>query len=75
MTRSEIMALMTTGMATVATGVMVVYAGMEGMSAGHILTASVLSAPAGLLIAKTMFPETEPSETGERCDFSTSGRR
>jgi CNT family concentrative nucleoside transporter len=71
MTRSEIMALMTTGMATVATGVMVVYAGMEGMSAGHILTASVLSAPAGLLIAKTMFPETEPSETGESCHFST----
>ena len=69
MTRSEIMALMTTGMATIATGVMVVYAGMPGMSAGHILTASVLSAPAGLLIAKTMFPEVELSETGERHHF------
>lgn len=70
MTQSEIMALMTTGMATIATGVMFVYAGMPGMSAGHILTASVLSAPAGLLIAKTMFPETERSETGERCHFA-----
>ena len=49
MTQSEIMALMTTGFSTIATGVMAVYAGMEGMSAGHILTASVLGAPAGLL--------------------------
>ncbi len=69
MTQSEIMALMTTGMSTIATGVMAVYAGMEGISAGHILTASVLGAPAGLLMAKIMFPETKPSETGERCHF------
>jgi CNT family concentrative nucleoside transporter len=62
MTSSEIMALMTTGMATIASGVMVVYVQM-GVSAGHILTASVLSAPAALLIAKVMFPETQPSET------------
>ncbi len=69
MTQSEVMALMTTGMSTIATGVMAVYAGMEGLSAGHILTASVLGAPAGLLVAKVIFPETEPSETGERCHF------
>jgi len=71
LTQSEMMALMTTGMSTIATGVMAVYAGMEGLSAGHILTASVLGAPAGLLVAKIMFPETEPSETGERCHFET----
>ena len=71
MTQSEVMALMTTGMSTIATGVMAVYAGMEGLSAGHILTASVLGAPAGLLVAKVMFPETKPSETGERCHFET----
>ena len=70
MTQSEIMALMTTGMSTIATGVMAVYAGMEGLSAGHILTASVLGAPAGLMMAKVMFPETEPSETGERSHFT-----
>ena len=70
MTQSEIMALMTTGFSTIATGVMAVYAGMDGMSAGHILTASVLGAPAGLLVSKIMFPETEPSETGERHHFS-----
>jgi len=71
MTQSEMMALMATGMSTIATGVMAVYAGMEGLSAGHILTASVLGAPAGLLVSKVMFPETEPSETGERCHFDT----
>ncbi len=64
MTPSEIMALMTAGMATIATGVMVVYGGSDvGMDAGHILTASVLSAPAALLVSKIMYPETEESET------------
>lgn len=62
MTRSELMALMITGMSTIASGVLVVYAQM-GVSAGHLLTASVLSAPAGLIIAKIMLPETAPSET------------
>ena len=62
MTASEIMALMTAGMATIATGVMVVYPTL-GMDAGHILTASVLSAPAALLVSKVMFPEVEHSET------------
>ncbi len=69
MTQSEIVALMTTGFSTIATGVMAVYAGMKGINAGHILTASVLGAPAGLLTAKVVFPETRPSETGERCHF------
>jgi len=62
MTRSEIMALMTGGMATIAGGVLAAYVGF-GVSAGHLLTASVMSAPAALLIAKIMLPETEPSET------------
>lgn len=62
MTRSEIMALMATGMATIASGVMAVYASL-GIDGGHLLTASVLSAPAGLLVAKIMLPETEESPT------------
>lgn len=70
MTMSELMALMVTGFSTIATGVMVVYAGLPSMDAGHILTASVLGAPAGLLMAKVMFPETEKSETGERHHFA-----
>jgi concentrative nucleoside transporter, CNT family len=69
MTQSEIVALMTTGFSTIATGVMAVYGHMGGIDAGHILTASVLGAPAGLLTAKVIFPETKPSETGERCHF------
>jgi CNT family concentrative nucleoside transporter len=70
LTQSEVMALMTAGFSTIATGVMAVYAGMEGMSAGHILTASVLGAPAGLLMSKVMFPEMEVSETGEKHHFA-----
>lgn len=68
MTRSELMCLMTGGMATIAGGVAAVYVKM-GMDAGHkdiaghLLTASVLSAPAALLISKVMLPETEHSET------------
>jgi concentrative nucleoside transporter, CNT family len=68
MTRSELLCMMTGGMATVAGGVAAVYAKL-GIDAGHsdmpghLLTASVLSAPAALLISKIMLPETEPSET------------
>ncbi len=71
MTMSELMALMTTGMATIASGVMIVYAQL-GVDAGHLLTASVLSAPAGLIIAKIMFPETERSETASSAPASTA---
>jgi CNT family concentrative nucleoside transporter len=62
MTRSEILALMTGGMATIAGGVLAAYVSF-GISAGHLLTASVMSAPAALLIAKIMLPETGSSET------------
>ena len=68
MTRSELFALMTTGMATVAGSVMVAYAGMLGADyAGHLLTASFLAAPGGLLLAKVMIPETgTPLTAGSR---------
>ncbi len=62
MTRSELMALMTGGMATIAGTVLGAYVAF-GIEAGHLLTASVLSAPAGLLVAKILVPETEISET------------
>jgi concentrative nucleoside transporter, CNT family len=62
MTRSELLALMVGGMATIAGGVFAAYVSF-GVSAGHLLTASVMSAPAALLIAKVMLPETEKSET------------
>ena len=66
MTPSEIMALMTCGFSTIASGVMAVYAGLEGLTAGHIVTASALGAPAGLMMAKVMFPESEPPPAGAR---------
>lgn len=62
MTRSELLALMVGGMATLAGGVLAAYVGF-GISAGHLLTASVMNAPAGLFIAKILLPETQPSET------------
>ncbi|MFW7379978.1 MAG: NupC/NupG family nucleoside CNT transporter [Oligoflexus sp.] len=62
MTRSEIMVMMTGGMATVAGGVLAAYVGY-GVSAGHLLAASLMSAPAAILIAKVMVPETEESPT------------
>jgi concentrative nucleoside transporter, CNT family len=62
MTRSEIMTMMTGGMATVAGGVLAAYIGL-GIPAQHILAASVIAAPAAVVIAKIMFPETSVSET------------
>lgn len=63
MTNSELMALMSGGFATIAGGVLIAYAGM-GIDAGHLLAASVMSAPAALICAKLMVPETEQPETG-----------
>ena len=62
MTRSEIMALMTTGMATVAGSVLAAYVTL-GADAGHLMAASLMSAPAALVISKIMTPETETSPT------------
>jgi CNT family concentrative nucleoside transporter len=59
MSRSELMAIMVPGFGSTAGGVLIAYKGM-GIDAGHLLTASVLSAPASLLIAKVMVPETQP---------------
>ncbi len=62
MTQSELMALMVGGFATVSGGVLAGYVNL-GISAGHLVTASVISAPAALLIAKILQPETEHPKT------------
>ncbi len=62
MTKSELMALMTGGFATIAGGVLVAYVRF-GVDAGHLLSASLMSAPAALVLAKLMVPETEESKT------------
>ncbi len=77
MTRSEIMALMTGGMATIAGGVFAAYVGFLGgddpekqlMFATHLLTASVLSAPAAIVAAKILVPETTPEEVNQNMDI------
>jgi len=68
MTHSELFLLMTVGMATVAGSVLIAYVGMLGGAAhaGHLATASLLSLPAGVLVAKLMVPETGTPETGRR---------
>ncbi|MEW6556650.1 MAG: NupC/NupG family nucleoside CNT transporter [Elusimicrobiota bacterium] len=67
MTMSELLAVMTGGMATIAGGVMAAYVGMLKdffpMIAGHLLTASVMSAPAALVMSKIILPETEEPKT------------
>jgi CNT family concentrative nucleoside transporter len=69
MTRSEMFSIMTVGMAGVAGTVMVLYASILGPivpdALGHILIASIISAPAGVAIAKVMVPETKPITTGK----------
>jgi concentrative nucleoside transporter, CNT family len=67
MTKSEIMCLMTGGMATIAGGVLAAYVGFLGgddpqervFFAKHLLTASIISAPAAIVAAKILVPETE----------------
>ncbi len=58
MTRSELFTYMVTFMATIASSVMASYVSF-GVSAGHLLAASIMSAPAGVIIAKIIVPETE----------------
>lgn len=62
MTLSELNVVMVGGFATIAGGVLAAYVGL-GIDAGHLITASVISAPAALTIAKILQPETEQSKT------------
>lgn len=62
MTKSEISAIMIGGMATVSGGVLAGFVAM-GVDAGHLLAASIMAAPAGLVFAKILVPEVEEPET------------
>jgi CNT family concentrative nucleoside transporter len=62
MTRSELLAMMVGGMATISGGVMAVYIAL-GADPIAILTTSVMAAPCGLYLSKLLLPETEEPET------------
>lgn len=67
MTRSELCTLLTAGMATVSSNVLAVYVfslkDQMPMIAGHLISASVLNAPAALVMSKLIYPETDTPET------------
>jgi CNT family concentrative nucleoside transporter len=71
MTPSELFTLMVGGMATIAGGVLAAYVGILGGTdphmqvyyAKHLLSASIMAAPATMVIAKILIPETQESET------------
>lgn len=70
MTRSELFTLMTAFLSTIAASVMVAYAAF-GASPGHLLAASLMSAPAAIAVAKLLVPETEtpPTSGGARVEI------
>ena len=74
MTMSELHCVMVGGMATVAGGVLAAYVGMLNQSfpdiAGHLLAASVMSAPAALVAAKMLLPETSTPQTKGRVEIA-----
>jgi concentrative nucleoside transporter, CNT family len=73
MTRSELNVVMVGGFATIAGGVLAIFVRI-GIDAGHLITASVISAPAALLIAKVMQPETEHSKTAGRVEIAVESK-
>ncbi len=75
LTRSELFLLMVVGLATVAGSTMVAYAAILSPvltnAAGHVLVASIVSAPAGILLARVMVPE-KPGEGGAHADYDSA---
>lgn len=70
LTESELHAVMVGGFATISGGVMAAFVNM-GIEAGHLVTASVISAPAALLIAKVIVPEMGEPQTMGRVRVET----
>jgi len=74
MTMSELNTVMTGGFATVAGGVMAAYvamlSGLFPSIAGHLLAASIMAAPAGIVVSKLLYPETAEPETGGTLDVA-----
>ena len=69
LTRSELMTVMTSGMAHVSGGIMAAYIGY-GIDAGHLLSAVIMTAPGTLVMAKMLVPETEQAKTAGKVVMS-----
>jgi CNT family concentrative nucleoside transporter len=69
MTESELFAVMCAGMATISGSVLLAYVAM-GVDAGYLVTASFMSAPAAVMFAKIMVPETGVPETSSAANVS-----
>ncbi|MDE0107225.1 MAG: NupC/NupG family nucleoside CNT transporter [Bryobacterales bacterium] len=63
MTRSELMTVMTSGMATVSGAILIAYVQLGGAEAENLITAVVMTAPACIMLAKIFEPETGQPET------------
>lgn len=67
MTKSELNTILTCGMATIASSMLAVYTfilkGQFPTIAGHLVSASIMNAPAAIVMSKLLFPETETPET------------
>jgi CNT family concentrative nucleoside transporter len=75
MTKSEMLVVMVSGMATISGAILIVFVAM-GVPAPHLLAASVMSIPSSIMIAKIVLPETESPETNEGANIDmrpTSG--
>lgn len=68
-TRSELMCIMTSGMAHVSGGIMAAYIAF-GVDAKHLITAVIMTAPGTLLLSKMLVPETETPVTAGRVDMA-----
>jgi CNT family concentrative nucleoside transporter len=69
LTRSELMTVMTAGMAHISGGIMAAYIAF-GIEAKHLLAAVIMTAPGTILIAKMLVPETEEPVSGSRVDMA-----
>jgi CNT family concentrative nucleoside transporter len=69
LTQSELMTIMTSGMAHISGGMMAAYIAVGGADAKNLLTAVIMTAPGTLLIAKMLVPETEKPLTAGRVEM------
>jgi CNT family concentrative nucleoside transporter len=69
LTKSELMCVMTSGMAHISGGMMAAYMRVGGADAKHLLTAVIMTAPGTLLMAKMLVPETEQPLTAGRVEM------